>query len=158
VPIGTDTVSKVKLQRLRARKKKQKKYLMTRIRSTPPPQKRWRSKAVEVNQTATKIKNDTTTLHLSAGTTNSPAIKVGPFADDTDRLTLEPGPSALHQDTSNDMPTPMEDYDLLGEDLVDIRATTEHSGMDVNVIMFSVDCTIIGDDEPVVAQFDFGPK
>jgi hypothetical protein len=56
------------------------------------------------------------------------------------------------------MPTPMEDYDLLGEDLVDIRATTEHSGMDVNVIMFSVDCTIIGDDEPVVAQFDFGPK
>jgi hypothetical protein len=30
--------------------------------------------------------------------------------------------------------------------------------MDVNVIMFSTDCTIIGDDEPVVAQFDFDPK
>jgi hypothetical protein len=30
--------------------------------------------------------------------------------------------------------------------------------MDVNVIMFSTDCTIISDDEPVVAQFDFGPK
>jgi hypothetical protein len=30
--------------------------------------------------------------------------------------------------------------------------------MDVNVIMFSADCTIIGDDEPVVAQFNFGPK
>jgi hypothetical protein len=30
--------------------------------------------------------------------------------------------------------------------------------MDVNAIMFSSDCTIIGDDEPVVAQFDFGPK
>jgi hypothetical protein len=30
--------------------------------------------------------------------------------------------------------------------------------MDVNVIMFSNNCTIIGDDEPVVAQFDFGPK
>jgi hypothetical protein len=30
--------------------------------------------------------------------------------------------------------------------------------MDVNVITFSVDYTIVGDDEPVVAQFDFGPK
>jgi hypothetical protein len=30
--------------------------------------------------------------------------------------------------------------------------------MDVNVIMFSIDCTIISDDEPIVAQFDFGPK
>jgi hypothetical protein len=30
--------------------------------------------------------------------------------------------------------------------------------MDVNVITFSADCTIVGDDEPVVAQFDFGPK
>jgi hypothetical protein len=30
--------------------------------------------------------------------------------------------------------------------------------MDVNVITFFVDCTIISDDEPVVAQFDFGSK
>jgi hypothetical protein len=30
--------------------------------------------------------------------------------------------------------------------------------MDINVITFSADCTIIGDDEPVIAQFDFGPK
>jgi hypothetical protein len=30
--------------------------------------------------------------------------------------------------------------------------------MDVNVIMFSADCTIISGDEPIVAQFDFGPK
>jgi hypothetical protein len=30
--------------------------------------------------------------------------------------------------------------------------------MDVNVITFSADCTIVGDDEPAVAQFDFGPK
>ena len=30
--------------------------------------------------------------------------------------------------------------------------------MDVNVITFSADYTIIGDDEPVVSQFDFGPK
>jgi hypothetical protein len=52
----------------------------------------------------------------------------------------------------------MEEDDLLEEDLVDYGATPEHSGMDINVIMFSADCTIIGDDEPIVAQFNFGPK
>ena len=52
----------------------------------------------------------------------------------------------------------MEGDDLLEEDLVDYGATPKHSGMDVNVIMFSVDCTIIGDDETVVSQFNFGPK
>jgi hypothetical protein len=30
--------------------------------------------------------------------------------------------------------------------------------MDVNVIMFSTDCAIIGDNEPVVAHLDFVPK
>jgi hypothetical protein len=30
--------------------------------------------------------------------------------------------------------------------------------MDINVITFSADCTIVSNDEPVVAQFDFGPK
>jgi hypothetical protein len=52
----------------------------------------------------------------------------------------------------------MEEEDLLGEDLVDYGATLEHSGMDVNVIMFSSDSTIIYDDELVVAQFDFCTK
>jgi hypothetical protein len=52
----------------------------------------------------------------------------------------------------------MEEDDLLGEDLVDYEASLERPGMDVNVITFPVDCTIVGDDEPVVAQFDFGPK
>jgi hypothetical protein len=56
------------------------------------------------------------------------------------------------------MPTSMEEDDLLREDLVDYEASPERPGMDVNVITFSADCTIIGDDEPVVAQFDFGPK
>jgi hypothetical protein len=52
----------------------------------------------------------------------------------------------------------MDEDDLLEDDLVDYGATSEHSGMDINVIMFSADCTIIGDNEPVVAQFNFGPK
>jgi hypothetical protein len=52
----------------------------------------------------------------------------------------------------------MEEDDLLGEDPVDYEASPKHPDMDVNVITFSTDCTIVGDDEPVVAQFDFGPK
>jgi hypothetical protein len=89
---------------------------------------------------------------------DSPAINAGPSAQGMDHTTPESGSSALYQDTSNDVPTPMEEEDLLGEDLVDYEASTQHPGMDVNVIIFSIDCTIIGDDEPVVAQFDFGPK
>jgi hypothetical protein len=52
----------------------------------------------------------------------------------------------------------MEEDDLLGEDLVDYETSPEHPGMDVNNITFSADCTIIGDNEPVIAQFDFCPK
>jgi hypothetical protein len=104
-----------------------------------------------------KPENKTTTLQLSAGTTDSPAIKAGPSADDTDHPTLESQSFALHQDTSNDVSTPKEEDDLLGEDLVDYEASREHPGMDVNVITFSADSTIVDDDEPVVAQFDFSP-
>jgi hypothetical protein len=52
----------------------------------------------------------------------------------------------------------MEENDLLGEDLVDYEASPEHPGMDVNVITFCVDCTIVGDDQALIAQFDFVPK
>jgi hypothetical protein len=52
----------------------------------------------------------------------------------------------------------MEEDGLLGEDLVDYEASRKPPGMDVNVITFSPDCTIVSDDEPIVAQFDFGPK
>jgi hypothetical protein len=70
------------------------------------------------------------------GTADSLTIKVEPSADVMDHPTLESGPSALRQNTSNDVPTPMEE-DLLGEDLVDYGATPKHLGMDMNVIMFS---------------------
>jgi hypothetical protein len=123
-----------------------------------PPQKRWRPKAVEISQTATETRNETTTLQLYAGMADSPAIKAGPSAQGADRPTPESRPSALHQDTSNNVLTPMEEDVLLGEDLVDYEASREHPGMDVNVITFSADCTIVGDNEPIIAQFDFGPK
>jgi hypothetical protein len=147
------------LHRLRANESKEKeveKIFNATHPQYPPPQKRWRPKAVEINQTVTE--NKTAGLQLPTGTTDSPAIIVGPSADDTNRSTLESGLSALRQDTSNDVPTPMEEDDLLGEDLVNYGATPEHSGMDVNVIIYSTDCTIIGDDEPDVAQFNFGSK
>jgi hypothetical protein len=124
----------------------------------PPPQKRWRPKAVEEKQTTTKTENKTTIVQLSAGMADSPAIKAGPSAQGTDRLTPESEPSTLHKDISNGVPTPMEEDDLLGEDLVDYEASPERPGMDVNIITFSADCTIIGDNALVVAQFNFGPK
>jgi hypothetical protein len=93
-----------------------------------------------------------------ADTTDSLAKKAEPSAPGADHPTPESGPSAPNQDASDDVPTSMEEDDLPGEDLVDYEASPERPGMDVNVITFSADCTIIGDDEPVVAQFDFGPK
>jgi hypothetical protein len=93
-----------------------------------------------------------------AGIADSPAKKAGPATEGADRPTPESGPSAPHQDASDDVPTSMEEDDLLGEDLVDYEASPECLGMDVNVITFSADCTIVGDDEPIVAQFDFSPK
>jgi hypothetical protein len=160
-PSGLTQSQKRKLQHLRA-KENQKKEVEKIFNDThpqyPPPQNRWRPKAININQTDTKTENDTATSQLSACMADSPAIKAGPSADDTDRPTLESGPFALHQDASNDVPTPMEEDDLLGEDLVDYEASPEHTGMDINVITFSTDCTIVGDDEPIVAQFDFSPK
>jgi hypothetical protein len=89
---------------------------------------------------------------------DNPAKSAEPATEGADRPTRKSGPSAPHQDASDDVLISMEEDDLLGEDLVDYEASPEHPGMDVNVITFSIDCTIVGDDEPVVAQFDFGPK
>jgi hypothetical protein len=159
VPIGIDTITKAKIAASKSKGelgKRSEKIFNATHPQYPPPQKRWRPNAVEINQTTTEDK--TTGSQLPAGTADSSAIKAGPSADVADRPTLESGPFALRQNTSNDVPTPTEEEDLLREDLVDYEATPEHSGMDINVIMFSADCTIIGDDEPIVAQFDFGPK
>jgi hypothetical protein len=97
-------------------------------------------------------------VQYPTGMEDSLANKAGQSAPGADRPTLESGPSAPRQDDSDDTPTPMEEDDLLGEDLVDYEASPERPGMDVNIITFFADCTIVGDNEPVVAQFDFGPK
>lgn len=79
-----------------------------------------------------------------------------------DRPTIGARPSVPHQEASEDSQVPMDqsgdDDDLLGEDMVDYEASPQHEGMEVNMITFLADYTIIGDDEPVVAQFDFSPK
>jgi hypothetical protein len=160
-PSGLTRSQKRKLQRLIAKESQEKEAEKIFNDTHPqylPPQKRWRPKVVEISQTTTETRNDTTTPQLFACMVDSPAIKVGPSAQGADRPTTESGPSALHQDTSNNVLTPMEEDDQLGEDLVDYEASPKHPGMDVNVITFSADCTIVGDDEPVIAQFDFGPK
>jgi hypothetical protein len=125
-PSGLTRSQKRKLQRLRAKENQEKeaeKIFNDTHPQYPPPQKRWRPKAVEEKQTTTKTENKTTILQLSVGTTDSPAIKAGPSAEDMDRSTLESKSSAPHQDTSNNVPTPMEEDDLLGEDLVDYEVS-----------------------------------
>jgi hypothetical protein len=157
-PAGLTRSQKQKLQRLRAKESQEKeaeKIFNDTHPKYPPPQKKWRPKAIEEKQTTTKIENKTTLVQHPAGTADSLANKAGQSAPGTDPPLPESGP---HQEASNDMPTSMEEDDLLGEDLVDYEASPERPGMDVNVITFSTDCTIVGDDEPVVAQFDFGPK
>jgi hypothetical protein len=73
------------------------------------------------------------------------------------------GPSVPHQEAPKGSPVTMDqigddDDDLLGEDMVDYEASPQYIGMEVNVITFSADYTIIGNGESVVAQFDFGRK
>jgi hypothetical protein len=129
-PSGLTRSQKRKLQRLRAKEIKEKeaeKIFNDTHPQYPLPQKRWRLKAVEKNQTTTKTENKTTTVQLYAGMVDSPTIKVGSSAQDANHPTPEAEPSALHQDTSNNVPTPMEEDDLRGEDLVDYGATPEHS-------------------------------
>ena len=128
-PSGLTRSQKRKLQRLRAKENQEKEAERIFNDTHPqylPPQKRWRPKVVEKNQTTTKIENKTITVQLSAGMVDCPAIKAGSSAQDADHPTPEAEPSALHQDTSDDVPTPMEEDDLQGEDLVDYRATPEH--------------------------------
>jgi hypothetical protein len=160
-PVGLTRSQKRKLQRLRAKENQEKeaeKIFNDTHPQYPPPQKKWRPKAVEQKQTTTKIENKTTLVQHPTGMADSLANKAGQSAPGTDHPTPESGPSAPHQDASDDIPTSMEEDDLLGEDLVNYEASPERLGMEVNVITFSADCTIIGDDEPIVAQFDFGPK
>jgi hypothetical protein len=129
VPIGIDTITEAKITAPQSKGELGKgggKIFNDTHPQYPPPQKRWRPKAVEKIQTAIKIENKTTTEQLFAGMVDSPAIKAGSSAQDADRPTPEAEPSALHQDTSNDVPTPMEEDDLQGEDLVGYGATPEH--------------------------------
>jgi hypothetical protein len=89
-PSGLTRSQKRKLQRLRAKenqKKEAKKIFNDTHPQYPPPQKRWRPKAVEENQTATKTENKTTTVQLFAGMADSPAIKTGPIVQGADRTT-----------------------------------------------------------------------
>jgi hypothetical protein len=126
VPVGINMIPKARIAAPKSvgeQEKEAEKIFSDTHPQYPPPQERWRPKAVEMNKTTTKTDNEIATPQLPTSTADSPAIKVGPSAGDTDCSTLESGPSALLQDTSNDVLTPMEEDDLLGEDLVDYEAS-----------------------------------
>jgi hypothetical protein len=82
-PSGLTRSKKRKLQRLRVKEnqeKEAKKIFNDTHLQYPPPQKRWRPKAIEEKQTATKTENKITIMQLSAGMADSPAIKARPSA------------------------------------------------------------------------------
>jgi hypothetical protein len=77
-PSGLTRSQKQKLQRLRAKENQEKeaeKIFNDTHPKYPPPQKRWRPKAVEEKLTTTKTENKTIIVQLSAGVADSPAIK-----------------------------------------------------------------------------------
>jgi hypothetical protein len=131
-PAGLTRSQKRKLQRLRAKESQEKeteKIFNDTHPQYPPPEKKWRPKAVEEKQTATKIENETTLVQHPVGMAGSLASKTGQSAPGADRPPPESGPSAPHQEASNDTPTSMEEDDLLGEDLVDYEASPERPGV-----------------------------
>jgi hypothetical protein len=106
VPSRIDTAQKRKLQRLRAKENQEKeaeKIFNDTHPQYPPPQKKWRQKAVEEKQTTTKIENKTALVQHPVGMADSPAKKAGPATEGADHPTLESGPSAPHQDASDDV-------------------------------------------------------
>jgi hypothetical protein len=95
-PAGLTRSQKRKLQRLRAKESQEKeaeKIFNDTHPQYPPPQKKWRPKAVEEKQTATLVQ------HL-ADMADSSTSKAGQSASGTDRPAPARGPSVLHQEAS----------------------------------------------------------
>jgi hypothetical protein len=102
-PAGLTRSQKRKLQRLRAKESQEKeaeKIFNDTHPQYPPSQKKWRPKAVEEKQTATKIENQIILVQHPAGMADSPASKAGQSAPGVDRPASARGPSVLHQEAS----------------------------------------------------------
>jgi hypothetical protein len=101
-PAGLTRSQKRKLQRLRA-KESQEKEVEKIFNGThpqyPPPQKKWRPKAVEEKQMATKIENETTLVQHPAGMAGSLASKTRQSAPGADHPhhTRKPPTTRQHQ-------------------------------------------------------------
>jgi hypothetical protein len=98
-PAGLTLSQKRKLQRLitkESQEKEAEKIFNDTHPQYPPPQKKWRPKAVEEKQMTTKIENKTTLVQHPAGMTDSLANKAGQSAPGADRPTPESRPSAPH--------------------------------------------------------------
>jgi hypothetical protein len=111
-PAGLTRSQKRKLQRLRAKESQEKeaeKIFNDTHPQYPPPQKKWRPKAVEEKQTVTKIENQTILVQHPAGMADNPTSKVGQSAPGADRPACARGPSVLHQEASG-QPAPGADH------------------------------------------------
>jgi hypothetical protein len=138
---------------------------MIHIHNTHHHTKKWRPKTAEINtkeQVAMKNQDTTPSVQVPTGIANHPASAVILFGSKEDNPPSTSSPSVIRQEASQDVLIATgqdnDGDDLLGEEMVDYEASPKHLGMEVNVITFSVDYTIINDDKPVVAQFDFCRK
>jgi hypothetical protein len=146
VPIGANTFSIAQIAAPKSKGeegKRGEKYLMIQIHSTHH-HKKVEAKGHRSNSCGHKNRKQSSSYAV-------PYTYHGPSEPSADRSTPESGLSTPHQEASNDMPTPIDEYnikedDLLREDLVDYGASPEHPGMDVNVFTFLNDYTIINDD------------
>jgi hypothetical protein len=108
-PAGLTRSQKRKLQRLRAKESQEKeaeKIFNDTHPQYPQPQKKWRPKAVEEKQTATKIENKTTLVQHPAGMADSlvdkaeqfaPGVTVRPWSPDRPHHTRKPPTTCQHQ-------------------------------------------------------------
>jgi hypothetical protein len=106
-PAGLTRSQKRKLQRLKAKEGQEKEAEKIFNDTHPqylPPQKKWRPKAVEEKQTATKIENQTTVVQHPAGMADSSAGKAGQSAPGTDRPAPARGPSGPYARTVRPSP------------------------------------------------------
>ena len=69
----------------------------------------------------------------AAGITTVPEPETTPMVEEAPAAPVDPGEEAPE------------------EEMVDYEASPEHQGMDVNIITFSADYNIIGEDEEVMA-------
>ena len=155
-----------KLQRLRAKEKKaqEAERIFNETHPMQPP-RQWVPTAVKILEQTAKgltVPTPDCPAHVTglSGAPDCPVAPDGLFGKEQKEEVLlfgdsEAVPMATEESAAANGATSEE---ALEEEMVDYETSPEHTGMDINVIIFSADYDYIGEDEEDMAQFNFGPK